>query len=64
MGQTCVRNNNGIIIGALIVIVLVLAFVVYQQEANRPKTPGQEIVQGVGQAIQNAGDSIQRASGK
>jgi predicted small secreted protein len=53
-------KNNNLIIAALVVVVLILAGVVYQQ--SHPKTPGQEIADGVGRAVQSAGDSIQDAA--
>ncbi len=55
--------NNNMIIAGLVVVVLVLAGVIYQQN-YKPKTPGQEIADGVGRAVEHVGNTIQDASHK
>jgi hypothetical protein len=53
-------KNNNLIIAGLVIVVLLLAGVVYQQ--SHQKTPGQEIADGVGHAVENVGNSIQDAA--
>ena len=55
-------KNNNMIIAGLVIVVLLLAGVIYQRGYLQPKTPGQEIADGVGHALENAGDSVQRAA--